>query len=277
VEQKKIKRQGTTRPWQNTAEPATTTKTPTKAEASKNLFQSVLHQVGRLTNDYTARGIEKIPHTGPALMVHNGTEIPLHAWFFDNELATHQQRQVFSLEWQEFINHHPASILFKPLTVYSPLGVGSRELLSSGQLVSVTVDGMMLQKQPQQAKTKRWNELFYYGLESALATKTPVIPVYTHNSELLYKTPLARSWLMRTLRRTIRLPLKPFWGLGPLPFPVKLISIVGEPITPKTDSTIESLGQEIIQAINTLKEESGEDISVIEALRSRWKQEKVQP
>ena len=91
----------------------------------------------------------------------------------------------------------------------------------------------------------------------ALQTGTPIYPCFTKNVESLYKNPLGGSRLTRFVYEKAHLPLTPPIGLGPLPFPVKLTTFVGDPINSSHEESAKSLAAKTKNALEALMRKKG--------------------
>ena len=209
---------------------------------------------GEFYNQYKINGLEHIPKNGPALMVFYHGLVPLDFWYFGLKLYLETGR-------------HPSALidrwLFKtPGLAWFARAVGgvsaekevALKMLKEGRLVGVSPGGTR-----EAISGRKNNYRLVWGnrmgfAKLALESGAPIIPGFTENVEGLYHAPFADHPFFQNLYEKTRLPLVPIIGLGPLPFPVKLTTWLGEPIFPKTGEAPEELAARTRQAIEILIE-----------------------
>ncbi|MFO1464259.1 MAG: lysophospholipid acyltransferase family protein [bacterium] len=210
---------------------------------------------------YEVRGIENLPRRGPGLVVMNHGVLPFHAYMLIKEIFFQVGRLPRMLG---------AKFLFQvPLLRHIALQVGAldanhrnaKAALRGGDLVMVAPGGIYeaLLVHPGM-RTVPWYGR--YGF-SVLACKmgVPIIPSYCAGINEAYFTSAAfLKQRVRFLRRTwFSLPF--FFGIGILPFPVKLVHRIGKPILPKRRkgesfrSEVRRVHEKVLAAVKELMRE----------------------
>jgi 1-acyl-sn-glycerol-3-phosphate acyltransferase len=183
-----------------------------------------------------ALGVDRIPDTGPALIVgnHSGT-IALDAVMVQYAVATeHPAKRIIRNIGADLVYELP---LIGPLARKGGAAVASeedaRELLARGELVGVFPEGF-------KGVGKGWRERYKlqrFGrggfMETALRTRAPIIPVAVVGAEEAFPMIGNAKWLAKALGMPY-FPITPtFPLLGPLgllPLPSKWVIEFGPPI-----------------------------------------------
>ena len=97
-------------------------------------------------------------------------------------------------------------------------------------------------------------------------TGIPIIPVYTENIRLAYRTMQSGNSLFRSIFEATKLPFVPFYG----GFPVELVTHVGKPIMIEEGESMVQLHQRVRASMKTIIEENRGHKSVLEALEDRF-------
>lgn len=182
---------------------------------------------------YEVRGMERVPREGAALVVMNHGVLPFHAYMLIQEIFTQVGRLPRTLG---------ASFLFQvPLLREIAKNVGALEAnhrnakaaLNREEIVMVAPGGIYeaLLVQPGR-KSIPWHGRYGFAV-LACKMQVPIIPTYCDGINEAYLTsPAFLRLRVRILRKTwFSLPL--FFGIGLLPFPVKLVHRIGKPIYPR--------------------------------------------
>lgn len=182
---------------------------------------------------YQVKGMEHVPRRGAALIVMNHGVVPFHAYLLIKEILFRVGRLPRTLG---------ASFLFHvPVLREIALRVGAikanhhnaKLALKRGDLVLVAPGGIYeaLLVHPGM-NTIPWYGRYGFAVV-ACKMRVPIIPTYCVGINEAYLTSSAfLKQRVRLLRKTwFSLPL--FFGIGLLPFPVKLEHRIGKPIFPK--------------------------------------------
>lgn len=97
-------------------------------------------------------------------------------------------------------------------------------------------------------------------------TQVPIIPVYTENIRLAYKTMTTGARVWRFIFEKTRLPLIPVYG----GFPVQLTTHVGAPLYAEEGETALEFQQRIRSSIKTTIDRKQRDLDVMTALEERF-------
>lgn len=183
---------------------------------------------------HEVRGLEHIPRQGPALLVLNHGPYPVDAVLLCRALHRDVGR------WPRFLGE---KLIFERPAVGERLarwGVvegtpyQARRRFLAGDLVGVFPGGSREAWKPH---TQR-RQLLWEGRDGfarvAFKSNVPIIPVASPAADdLVWVLNDAMGWGERVLGARRRLPLPVVLGLGLLPFPVKLVHVIGSPIVPE--------------------------------------------
>lgn len=97
-------------------------------------------------------------------------------------------------------------------------------------------------------------------------TRSPIIPVYTENIRLAYRTLQSGNSFFRSIFEATKLPFIPFYG----GFPVELITHVGKPIVRKEGESMVELQQRVQTSMRNIIAENRGHKSVLAALDHRF-------
>lgn len=181
---------------------------------------------------YQVHGLGNIPKQGAALLVMNHGVIPFHGFLLAKRLA-----DVLSI----YPRGLGAAFLFEipgvrefflkggavnadPRNAEALLAQGHIVMLAPGGIYEALIARRGMRRIP-------WERRFGF-VKLALRTGTPIIPTYCQgiNSAYLNSTFLLKPRIKLLERTRFSMPL--FFGLGVLPFPVKLVHRIGKPIHP---------------------------------------------
>ncbi|MBX9766188.1 MAG: acyltransferase family protein [Bdellovibrionales bacterium] len=247
-------------------------KTPIEVELPNlPVIAKVISKFGEIYNGFESEGDENIPDTGGALIVFYHGLIPLDAWYYGLQHYIKTGRLIRGLgdRW-----------LFKtPVLKELVQSVGAKEgnpktavdLLKGGELVGVSPGGV----KEAVAGTAKNYQLVWGHREGfarvATEAQVPVIPAFTVNVESLYRSPFSDHPIFQTLYEATRLPLVPIVGLGPLPFPVKIKTVIGPPIPFDPNRTPKELVAETRQALEQLiAKHQPQETSVFKGMKDRF-------
>jgi len=213
---------------------------------------------------YELQGWQNIPREGPALLVMNHGVLPFHAFLLTRQIYAKTGRLPRTLA-AEFLFRLP---LLRDLFLKGGALNASRRnagiLLKRGNLVTVAPGGIYeaLLVHPG-AERLPWRRR--YGFV-AVATKmrVPIIPSYCQGINEAYLT--SQVLLKRRIRylKKSRFAMPLFFGIGLLPFPVKLTHWVGRPI-----STRRKKGETFRQSVRRIHDEVFDAMRELMALAKR--------
>lgn len=180
---------------------------------------------------YEVQGWEQIPRSGPALLVMNHGVLPFHAFLLTRQLYTKTGRYPRTLA-AEFLFRLP--ILRDLFLKGGALNASRRNaelLLRKANLVTVAPGGIYeaLLVHPG-AQRLPWRRRYGF-VAVATKMKVPIIPSYCQGINEAYLTSqLLLKQRIRSLKKS-RFAMPLFFGIGLLPFPVKLTHWIGQPIS----------------------------------------------
>jgi len=204
----------------------------TQLRPSIKFLQKVtpLLKFGERYFSYEVQGWEHIPKKGPALMVMNHGVLPFHMFLLTRQILTKVGRLPRTLA-AEFLFQIP--IIRDMILRGGGLNASRRNastLLKRGDLVTVAPGGIYeaLLIHP---GTKRipWQRRYGF-VAAALKLRAPIIPSYCEGINDVYLTSqiFLRARMRRLKKSRFAWPF--FFGIGLLPFPVKLTQWIGDPI-----------------------------------------------
>jgi len=207
----------------------------TKLRPSAKFFRKVspILKLAERYFSYEVQGWENIPRKGPALLVMNHGVLPFHAFLLTRQIYAKVGRLPRTLA-AEFLFQLP--IIREMILRGGGLNASRRNagtLLKRGELVTVAPGGIYeaLLVHP---GTKRIPWQRRYGFVAvALKLKAPIIPSFCEGINEAYLTSqiLLKERIRQLKKSRFAWPL--FFGIGLLPFPVKLTHWIGRPIETK--------------------------------------------
>jgi len=210
---------------------------------------------------YETPGMENVPQRGSALIVMNHGVLPFHAYMLIQEIFSQVGRLprtlaasfIFQIPFLREIAHQvgaleasnrnaKAALKRKELVMVAPGGIYEALLVHPGM------------------KTIPWHGRYGFAV-LACKMKVPIIPTYCQGINEVYLTsPLFLKQRVRILRKTwFSLPL--FFGIGLLPFPLKLVHRIGKPIYPTRRkgetfrTSVRRLHSQVLKAMRELMRE----------------------
>lgn len=209
---------------------------------------------------YEAVGLQNIPGRGPSLLLMNHGVLPFHAFILIYEIFSRRDILVRSLT-ADFLFEIPLlrEMLLKGGAVRANHKNAER-LLKEGHVVTVAPGGIYeaLVTRPWMKRIP-WERRFGFA-EVACQAKVPIIPTYCHG---INETYLNSKFLLRRrikLLEKYRFSLPLFFGIGLLPFPVKLTHVIGRPISTKArrgeamEKRVQRVHDEVVGAMEQLRD-----------------------
>jgi 1-acyl-sn-glycerol-3-phosphate acyltransferase len=235
----------------------------------KNIAK-IITTFGRWYNGFESFGDEHIPSTGPALVVFYHGLMPLDAWYFGLNYYLKTGRLIRGLGDRWLFKAPGMKQLVRAVGGVEGRPQVALQMLKDGHLVGVSPGGVREAISGTENNYKLiWGKRLGFA-KLAIEANVPIIPGFTKNVEEIYRAPFAGTPLFQAIYEATRLPLVPFLGLGPLPFPAKLITYIGEPIHPKPGETPESLKQRTQEALEQLiMKYQPKDQTILSAIKER--------
>ena len=212
----------------------------------------VITGFGRVYNRYEIKGLDYVPKQGGTMIVLYHGLVPIDYWYFGLELFLKTGRNPVALVDRWLLKTPGLRWLTKAVGGIEGHREEALRLLKEGHLIGVAPGGV---KEAIKGSSKNyqlvWGKRKGFA-ELALAAQCPIVPGFTENVESLYKAPGVGHSFFQNLYHKTKWPIIPLVGLGPLPFPVKLTTWLGEPIYPEANETAEQLAERTKQAIEKL-------------------------
>lgn len=187
---------------------------------------------------YEVRGLDKVPRTGPALLVLNHGPIPIDAVLLGGAIYEEHGRLPRALTDHLVFRVPMLRELFLLLGAVDGRHDTADALLDRGNLVIVMPGGAPEAFKPSSSAYQLyWRERTGFA-RVAIRHQVPVIPAACIGIDEIYTLPFDNFELGRRLFGVRSLPLPILWGLGPLPRPVPLTHWIGEPIVPPGPSSL---------------------------------------
>lgn len=221
---------------------------------------------GWIWHGYEVIGLEKIPKNGRALVVYYHGVIPVDYYYLNSRYLIHSKRVMWTIA-ADFLFKTPGLRLLMEVIQATPGTVQQiAELLKTNEVVSVAPGGIREAQFSNEYYELVWNGHLGFAKAACLG-KAPIIPVFTENIREAYRTaPFLRSFFRKIFEKT-KLPLLPVYG----GFPVKLRTIVGDPIPYDEKATPEEVAEKTTQAIRQLiREHQTVPGSIVNALLLRF-------
>jgi len=207
---------------------------------------------GRFYNSYEVKGLENVPTDSGALIVMYHGLVPVDFWYLG--LTLYRELGILPCALVDrWLFKTPG---LKQFTEAVGGVVGEKDValqvLREGVVVGVSPGGVR-----EAISGSENNYKLVWGGRTGFArlakeAGVPIIPGFTQNIESAYKAPLAGHPLFQSLYQKTKLPLVPIVGLGPLPFPVKLTTWLGEAIYPSDETSVENLVDQTKASIDRL-------------------------
>ncbi len=198
---------------------------------------------------YEVRGLEHVPHTGPALIVSPHSFAALDGFLLGKRIFERDGRIVRGLTDHLVFRIPLMRDVFSTLGIVDGTKANAHALFASGQIAACMPGGALEMSRSSRLRRKlRWADHRGYA-RLAVDAGVPIIPTACPRADDLYLV-LVDGWhvgeiLQRVLRTPRVLPFPLAVGLGPLPFPVKLVQHVAEPQWPKAEGTPEERALEL--------------------------------
>ncbi|PIU00162.1 MAG: hypothetical protein COT74_06230 [Bdellovibrionales bacterium CG10_big_fil_rev_8_21_14_0_10_45_34] len=243
----------------------------TRQQSVIEKLSKYMNAFSRLYNGYEVHGIERIPLSGPALIVFYHGPLPIDSWYFSFELYRKTGRWIRGLGDSWLISTPFFKELSENLRVMSANAENAKKLLADGHIVGIVPGNIRLFDGGESASYKpQWKDLDGFA-KIAQEMKVDIIPVFTENIEQTYLNPRNEAGVLKQWSKRLGIKATPVIGMGLLPFPVKLRSRVGEPVRYSPDLRADELFKRTQSSLEALiKRYQDPHKSVVTALRKRF-------
>lgn len=213
-----------------------------KARRSVSLFWDA-H--GWVWHGYEVEGLENLPDTGAIVVYYHGT-LPIDMYYFAAKAHLLTGRMFYSVADRFLFKIPGFSIAAEALNIIPGTLQSCCQVVETGHLLTISPGGVYEALFGDQTYPIMWKSRTGFA-KVAIASKVPIVPMFTENVREAFRTlkPFRKAWLK--VYSWTKLPVVPIYG----GFPVKLVTHLGKPIYPKTDSPIE-LQKQVAEAINEM-------------------------
>ncbi|OTF83839.1 transmembrane protein 68-like protein, partial [Euroglyphus maynei] len=207
-----------------------------------NTIAIIFSTFGRLWYDYEIIGIDNLPANGPALLVFYHGTWPCDIYFLIAELYLCKKRIMFTIV-ERIIYLLPGwPILLRALRLVPGSVNDCVQMLNNGSMVALSPGGL----REAMFSDHHHYEIIHSGrlgfARVAKQANVPIIPIFTRNiRESFRQVPIMKNFVKFIYDR-YRIPLFLTYG----GFPVKLTTIIGEPIRFQSDATVEQIAEMVI-------------------------------
>ncbi|GAB6022182.1 26S proteasome non-ATPase regulatory subunit 11 [Chamberlinius hualienensis] len=212
-----------------------------------NMLYLFWNRLGRLWHGYEIEGLENLPTEGGALLVYYHGACPVDMYFMLGDVLALRNRKM-KLVVDRFMFKIPGWEALLNLLEVTPGSLDTcTKILMDGHIVAIAPGGVYEAQFSNSNYQLKWRKRIGYA-KVAIQAKAPIIPAFTVNLREAYRTvSIGNSWLKK-LYLKCRWPLAPIYG----GYPVKLKTIIGEPIPYDPNVTAEELANTVKVAIKKL-------------------------
>jgi 1-acyl-sn-glycerol-3-phosphate acyltransferase len=202
---------------------------------------------GWIWHGYEIVGFENLPADKRALVVYYHGVIPVDYYYLSARYSIKYKRTIWTIA-ANFLFKTPGLRGLMDVVQATPGTVQQiADLLRKDEIVSVAPGGVREAQFSNEYYELVWNGHLGFAKAACLG-KAPIIPVFTQNVREAYRTaPFFRGFFRKIFEKT-KLPLLPVYG----GFPVKLRTIIGEPIPYDEKATPEEVAERTAEAIREL-------------------------
>lgn len=202
---------------------------------------------GWIWHGYEIVGFENLPADKRALVVYYHGVIPIDYYYLSARYSIKHKRPIWTIA-ADFLFKTPGLRGLMDVVQATPGTVQQiADLLRNDEIVSVAPGGVREAQFSNEYYELVWNGHLGFA-KAACQGKAPIIPVFTQNVREAYRTaPFFRGFFRKIYEKT-KLPLLPVYG----GFPVKLRTIIGQPIPYDERATPEEVAEKAADAIREL-------------------------
>lgn len=215
----------------------------------------IVDRFGRRWNGYELEGAHRIPRDGGCLLVLYHGLVPLDVLYLVARLYREHGLFVRSLADRRLFAVPGLAHVVQAGGAVPGTREAAIALLREGSPVAVSPGGVREAiAGPQHHYRLHWGSREGFA-HVALEANVPLLPVFGQNAEEVYRAPWSGSAPMRWLHRRVGFPVMPLVGMGPLPFPVKVRTWIGQPLHPRPSESAASLRARVESALQRLMDE----------------------
>jgi 1-acyl-sn-glycerol-3-phosphate acyltransferase len=207
---------------------------------------------GRAWHAYDLVGAERIPRDRASIVVLYHGFMPLDGWFFLARMYLEHGLHIRALTDRWLLATPGLRRLVDIGQAVSADPDEGLRLLSQGHTLLVAPGGTReaIKGKPRHYQVT-WGQRVGFA-RLALRANVPLIPIFGENVEEIFRSPFVHARPFQAFYERTRWPIVPLAGLGPLPFPVKVRTWVGQPVEPRPDDTPEILRDRVRDELQAL-------------------------
>lgn len=214
---------------------------------ARQIIAALWDAQGKIWHGYEIQGFDRIPETGPALIVFYHGALPIDFYYLMANVILHKKRQIRVIG-DRFLFRIPGFKLLMEVFCVQQGSVSSCvEQLREGHLMGISPGGVREAQFGDEHYKLIWGNRVGFA-KIAIEAKVPIIPMFTQNVRETFRTlSLGKGWLRKFYEAT-RLPCVPIYG----GFPVKMRTFIGEPIEFHPEVSPEQLSIKVQRAVEQL-------------------------
>jgi len=218
-----------------------------KWDWARLFLAAVWEAQGSIWHGFEIEGFDKIPLTGPALLVSYHGTFPIDTYYLVAKALLHKGRQVRTVG-DRFLFKIPGwRLLMDVFRVLPGTLDNCVDILKNGHLMTILPGGAREAMFGDENYQLLWGGRIGFA-KVALEAKVPIIPLFTRNCREAFRTISFGRKMLLKLYEIIRLPCVPMYG----GFPVKLVTYVGDPIPYDASLTAEQLAEIVREKMTEL-------------------------
>ncbi|KAL7298572.1 transmembrane protein 68 [Trichogramma pretiosum] len=219
--------------------------------AARHVVAAVWDAHGWIWHGYEVVGLENIPTDQPVLFVYYHGAIPIDLYYFISKVFLFNSKLIHTVA-DRFLFKCPGwSIISDVLKVIPGTIQTCSSILKDGNMLAISPGGVYEAQFGDAYYQLMWKNRLGFS-KVALDAKVAIIPVFTKNIREAFRTISLGRRLWLRLYAATRFPFVPIYG----GFPVKLKTIVGQPIPYDGSLTPEDLQIKVAAALDKLINEN---------------------
>lgn len=214
---------------------------------ARNLLAYVWSVQAKFWYGYELEGMENVPKDGPALIVFYHGAMPVD-WYYLLANVILEKKRFICAVGDRFLFKVPAfDDIIDCLQIYPGTIDTCADILKKGNLLAIAPGGVREALFGDETYPLIWGTRKGFA-KVAMEAEVPIIPVFTENiREAFFTLNFGKKWL-RGLYESTRIPLVPIYG----GFPVKLRTIIGQPIPYDSSITPEEMAERVAEKMKDL-------------------------
>ncbi|XP_035783024.1 transmembrane protein 68-like isoform X1 [Anopheles albimanus] len=235
-------------------------------DSARRLMASIWNLHSKLFHGYEVTGLEHLPEHGSALIIYYHGALPIDMYYLTAETMLKRNRLIHTVG-DRFLDKIPGWRLVSRVMKVTAGSVQSCvDTLRAGELLSIAPGGVYEAQFGDSGYEVLWKNRTGFA-RVALEAKVPIIPMITVNIRECFRTMSFGKWLFVRMYGLLKVPILPIYG----GFPVKLRTVLGDPIPHDESLSPEALQEKVALAIGTLiKEHQRVPGDILQAIGDRF-------